>query len=172
MSTHRVSGHVELLSQFTASRVGHERAVRRRIERNHPTLASVFLCRHGRSFASRLGQPVKVVFIGQVQLKRLVLLQYILRELQRQQAGLLCKLSQLGFPVLVKQRAAAHKSVVAVVEQPLFLRRQFAVMLIHLFRAFKKLPVQRNVVGMFREQGAHLLSQLVQLVVGLCAEQA
>ena len=100
-----------------------------------------------------------------------VLLKQVLRELQRQDAGLLGKLAQLLLACLVEQGTTTHKTVVAVVKQHPLLRCQLAVVTMHILDTLKQLLVQSYVIGMLRQYGLHLLSQSVHLVVGLSTQQ-
>ena len=80
-------------------------------------------------------------------------------------------MAQTGFPFLVEQCTASHESLVAVVEQHLFLWCQPAVMQVHLANALKQLWVQPHVVGVFGQYRLHLLCQRVHVVVGLSRQQ-
>ena len=71
----------------------------------------------------------------------------------------------------IEQRTAPHETVVAVVEQHLLLRRQFAVMAVHILDTFEQLFVQTDIIRMFRQDRTHLLRQGIHLIVRLCREQ-
>ena len=171
VNAHRVARHIHLAAQGALTRVSHERRVRRHVERKHPALQPALLSSQCRSLASRLGQPVELLLLGQVQRVGLLLLQQVLLELQCQHRSLLRQLAQALLAGIVEQRTAAHEPVVARVEQHLLLRRQPAVAVVHCLDAFKQPRVQPNVVGMLRQNRRHLLRQRVHLVVRLGRQQ-
>ena len=107
-----------------------------------------------------------------MQSESLVLLEKVLRELERQHTSLLRQLAQFLLTLVVEKSAAAYEAVVAVVQKHLLLRCQFAMMFIHMLDALEESLVELYVVGVFREDGAHLLRQFVQLVAGFGAEHA
>ena len=171
VSTHRVALHIHLASQFAACGICHERTVAGIVECEYPSLLLLFLCSHGSRLLRRVGQSVEVFLIGDMQGVCLCLLQQVLRELQRQHACLLGKFSQFLLSLVVEQRTASHESVVAVVEQSLFLRSQFAVVVVYRLYPLEEFLVESHVVGVFRQYRLHLLCQGVHLVVGLRTEQ-
>ena len=107
-----------------------------------------------------------------MQSESFVLLEKVLRELERQHACLLRQLAQFLLTLVVEKSAAAHEAVVAVIEKHLLLGCQLAMMFIHVLDAFEESLVELHVVGVLREDGAHLLRQFVQLVAGFGAEHA
>ena len=109
--------------------------------------------------------------VGDVQRVGLLLLQEVLRELQPQHRSLLRQLSQPLLALGIEQRTAAHETVVAVVEQHLFLCRQLAMVAVHVLDALKQPLVQPYVVGMLGQDGRHLLRQGVHVVVRLGRQQ-
>ena len=182
VQTDRVFRHIHLPTQFALRGIGHKGRVRGRVERENPALLAVFLRRLCRCFASRFGQSVELVFVGDMQFECLVFLQQILRELQREQAGFLGELAQAFLALVVQQRTTAHKTVVAVPQQHfLFGRQRFGVQsrlrkiipeirIIHLLDSLKQRSVEHNVILVLRENRAHFLRQIVQIVVGFGVE--
>ena len=166
-----VACHVELFTQVALGAVGHERRVGGEVEREHPSLQLALLGGHGCSLDGCLGQSVELFLVGDVEREGFVLLQQVLRELEREHRGLLGEFPQFFLSLFVEQCSATHESVVAVVEQHFLLGRQFAVMHVHILHALEKLLVQPYVVGMLGQYGLHLLSQGLHLVVGLGTEQ-
>ena len=140
------------------------------VESEHPAFFLSFAGGQGSGFTSGIGQTVEVGLVGNMQFKGFVFLQQILRELQRQQAGLLGKLAKTLLACLVEQRTTPHEAVVSLLQQHVFLRREFAMMVVDVLDACKKTAVQSYVVGMLCQDGAHLLSQRVEVVVGLGAQ--
>ena len=171
MNTLRIIRHIHLAAQFTLRAVGHKGRIRRRVEREHPTFQSALAGLHSGSLTCRVGQSVELCLVGDMQGEGFVLLQQVLRELQRQHRGLLGQLSQALLACLVEQCTATHKAVVAVVQQAFLLGSQLTVMAVHVLDALKESRVQSDVVGMLRQYGLYLLSQCVHLVVGLSREQ-
>ena len=102
----------------------------------------------------------------------LVLLEKVLRELERQHASLLRQLAQFLLTLVVEKSTAAHEAVIAVVEKHLLLGCQFAMMLVYVLDALEESLVELHVVGVLRENGAHLLRQFVQFVASFGAEHA
>ena len=105
-----------------------------------------------------------------MQRERLILLQQVLRELQRKQTCLLREVAQTFLAFVVEQRTATHEAVVAVVEQHLLLGSQLAMVFVHVFDALEEALVQLHVVGVLCEYRAHLLRQSVEFVAGLGTE--
>ena len=167
-----IACHIQLLAQFALCAVGHERRETGIVECEEPALlVSLFGCKRS-CFAGRFGQTVELLLVSNVECESLVLLKQVLRELQRQHAGFLCELAQTLLALVVKQRTAAYKSVVAVVEKHLLLGGQFAMMLIHIFNTLKQASVELHVVGVLCKNRAEFLRQLVQFVACLGAEHA
>ena len=162
-----ILGHIHLPAQLATGAVGHERRVGREVEREDPAFESLFLGRHGSSLASGLGQTFEVGLIGNMQGERLVLLQHVLRELQTQHRGFLGKLAQALLAFGIEKGTAAHESVVAVVEEHFLLRREFAMVTMHILDALEEPLVKADIVGVLREDRTHLLGQSLHLVVGL-----
>ena len=171
MGTHGVAGHVHLFSQLPLCSVCHERRVGGIVEREHPTLLALLLGSQCCRFAGRLGQSVQQGLVGDVQRVGLVFLQQVLRELQREHRGLLRQLAQPFLASLVEQCTGAYESLVAVVQQLFLLGSQSAVVQMHVAYPLKQPWVQPYVVGVLRQDGLHLLSQCVHLVVRLCRQQ-
>ena len=167
-----VARHVELAAQLALSGVGHERRVARIVEREEPALLLCLLSSESRRFACRFGQSVELCFVCNVQRERLVLLQQVLRELQREQTCLLREVAQALLSLVVEQRTAAHETVVAVVEQHLLLGGQLAMVLVYVLDALEETLVKLHVVGVLCEYRTHLLRQSIQLVASLGAEHA
>ncbi len=124
-----------------------------------------------RSLNGRVGQSFQIALVGNVKRERLVLLEQVLRELQRQHPGLLRKFAQPLLSLIVEQRSTAHKAVIAVVKQLLLLGSELAVVAVHGLYSFKQLFIEPHVVGVLGQYGLHLLRQSVHLVVGLRAQQ-
>ena len=102
-----------------------------------------------------------------------VFLEQVLRELQGEHACLLGELAQLLLAFLIEQGTAAYKTIIACIEQHLFLGIQLAVgMVVYELDAFEEFLVQGDIVGMLGKDGAHLLCQGFHLVAGLCAHHA
>ena len=80
-------------------------------------------------------------------------------------------MTELLFPLLVKERTAAHESLVAVFQQAFLLGGEFSVMSVHCLVSLEELFVESHIVGMLCEDGLYLLSQRIHLVVGLGAKQ-
>ena len=171
MGAYLVALHIHLLPEAAPCGIGHERAVAREIQCEHPSLHSVFLGSSGSSLARRFGQSVEVLLVGDVQLERLVLLEQVLRELQREHARLFGQPAQLLLVLVVEQRSAPHESVVAVVEQPLFLGCQSPVVVVYGLDSLEEFLVEPHVVGVFRQDWLYLLRQGIHLVIRLRAEQ-
>ena len=166
-----IVGHIHLATQFTLGAIGHERRIAGTVEREHPTLKTVFLSRLGSSLAGGIRQSVELCLVGDVQGVSLLFLQQVLRELQREHGGLLCELAQTFLACSVEQSTAAHETVVAVVEKHLLLRRQATVMAMNVLDAFEEAFVETKVIGMLRQNGAHLLCQRIHIVIGLGRQQ-
>ena len=171
MNTDGIAGHIHLAAQFPLRRIGHERLIAGIVQRKHPTFEITLTGSLCSSLAGRFGQSVELSLIGQVQRIGLLLLQQVLRELQTQHRGLLRQLAQTGLSLSVEQRTATHKAVVAIIQQHLLLRRQTAVVTMHVLDALKQPLVQPYVVGVLRQDGRHLLCQRIHLVVGLRTQQ-
>ena len=166
-----VVGHVHLAAQLTLGAVGHEGRIAGCIEGEHPSLELALTGLLGSSVDGGLGQPVELGGICDVEHEVLVLLQQVLRELQAQQRCLFSEGTQAVLLVLREQGATAYEAFVAVVKEPLLLRRQTAMMAMHILHTLEELLVEAHVVGMLRQDGAHLLCQGVHLVVGLGREE-
>ena len=164
--TECVTGHVEFFAQFTLRAVHHKRSVARCIQSEYPSLLSVLFCSLVRCFPCRFRQTVKLFFIQDVQRIGLVLLQQVLRELQRKHGGLFREPAQTVFPCLIQQCTAAYETVVAVLQQPVLLRCQLTMVLVYIFDTLEQLGVQADIVAMPGEYRAHLLSQSIHLIIG------
>ena len=106
-----------------------------------------------------------------MQLKSLVLLEQILRELQREHRGFFGQLAQTFLACIVEQSTATYESLVAVVEQPFLLRCQLAMMQMHLTDTLKQAGIEAHVVGVLCQNGLQLLCQRIHLVVGFSRQQ-
>ena len=166
-----VLGHIHPAAQLPLGRVGHEGRVAWEVECEHPSLLVLLLGRVRRSLNGRVGQSLKVAFIGYVERKRLVLLEQVLRKLQRQHTGFLRELAQPLLALVVEQGSTAHEAVIAVVEQLLLLGGELAVVTVYGLYALKQLFVEPHIVGVLGQYGLHLLCQSVHLVVGLRTQQ-
>ena len=166
-----VACHIHLLAQAALRRVCHERAEARIVEREYPPLLALFLCSKGGCLACRVGQTVQLFLVGYVQAVCLVLLQQVLRELQRQHACLLRKAAQPFLTLFVQQRTAADKSVIAVVKQPFLFGCQPAMVPVHGLYTLKQALVQAHVVGVLCQYGLYLLCQSVHFFVCLRAQK-
>ena len=167
-----VAGHIQLLAQFALCAVRHERRETGIVECEEPALlVGLFGCKRS-CFASCSGQTVELLLVSNVECESLVFLQQVLRKLQRQHAGFLCELAQTLFALVVEQRTAAYKSVVAVVEKHLLLGGKLAMVFVYIFDALKQASVELHVVGVLCENRAEFLRQLVQFVACLGAEHA
>ena len=171
VDTLRILRHIQLATQFALRAVSHERRVTGEVERKHPALLLLLLRSQGSSLTSRVGQTVELSLICDMQRKGLVLLQQILRELQTEHRSLLRQLAQSLLTSGIQQRTTAHKTIVAVVEQHLLLRRQLPMMPMHILDPLKQFLVQADVVRMLRQDRTHLLRQRIHFVVGLGREQ-
>ena len=171
LHTHGVACHIHLPAQFAVVGIGHEGIVTGEVEGEYPTLKAAFLGSDGCRLACRVGQTVKVFLVNDVQGIGFVGLEQVLRELQRQHAGLLSELAQSFLSLFIEQSTAAYKTVVAVVQQSFLLIGQAAVVPVHGLDALKQLAVEPHVVGMFRQYGLQLLGQCIHLVVGFCTQQ-
>ena len=165
-----VARHIELAAQLALSGVGHKGRVARVVECEEPALLTSLFCCESSRLACRLWQSVELCLVGYVQRERLVLLQQVLRELQREQTCLFREVAQALLTLVVEQRTATHEAVVAVVEQHLLLGSQLAVVLVHVLDALEETLVQLHVVGVLCEYWAHLLRQSVELIISLGAE--
>ena len=166
-----VFGHIHLFSQLPSVRVGHEGRIAGEIEREHPSLLSRLPCGLCGCFDGGVGQSGQVFPVGEMQLEVLVLLEQVLRELQREHAGLLREFSQFLLVLVVEQGSASGEPFKLHLQQPLFLLGEIAVMVVYIFDFLKEPFVQPYVVGVLGQDGLHLLCQGVHLVVGLGAEQ-
>ena len=180
----RVFRHIHLPAQLALRGIGHEGRVGGRVERENPAVLTLFPGRLRSSLTCRFGQSVELFLIGDVQFESLVFLQQVLRELQREQAGLLGEMAQAFLVFVAEQRTTSHKTVVAVAQQHfLFGRQRFGVQLsaiglrftpkiivINPLDALEKRLVEHHVVFVLREDGSQLLRELVELVVGFGAE--
>lgn len=120
-----------------------------------------------------VGQSVELSLVSDMQLEGFVFLEQVLRELQGEHACLLGELAQLLLAFLIEQGTAAYKTIIACIEQHLFLGIQLAVgMVVYELDAFEEFLVQGDIVGMLGKDGAHLLCQGFHLVAGLCAHHA
>ena len=100
-----------------------------------------------------------------------VFFQEVLRELESEHGNLFCQLTEALLTSSIEQGTITYKTVVAVVEQHLLLRRQLTVVTMHIFDALKEFLIETDIIGMFRQNRTHLLRQGIHLVVGLCREQ-
>ena len=148
-----VACHVHFFAQFTLCGICHKRRETGEIECEHPSFQTFLLGGECRRFARRFGQSVEVVLVGYVQLIGLVLLEQVLRELQREHPSLFGELSQTLLTLIVEQRSASDEAVIAVFEQHRLLGSERAVVLIYIFDALKQFPVQPHIVGVFGENG-------------------
>ena len=168
-----IAGHVHLLAELALCRVSHEGREDREVEGEDPSFLLLFLgillgCSNG-----SLGQSVELSLVGDMQLEGFVFLEQVLRELQGEHACLLGELAQLLLAFLIEQGTAAYKTIIACIEQHLFLGIQLAVgMVVYELDAFEEFLVQGDIVGMLGKDGAHLLCQGFHLVAGLCAHHA
>ena len=170
MRAYRVARHVHLPAQFPVGGVCHERTVAGIVEREHPSVKSLFLRRQGSGLSGRVGQSFELFLVGYVQFVGLVLLQQVLRELQRQHSGLLRQFAQALLSLVIEQGAAAHEAVVTVVKQAFLLGSEFPVVAVHGLDALEKALVQSHVVGVLCQYRLHFLRQCVKLVAGFGAE--
>ena len=170
MNTLRVLRHIHLLTKLAAGGISHERRHRRMVESEHPAFLLAFAGSKSSSLAGCLGKSVEVLFVGDMQLEGFVFLQQVLRELQREQTGLLGEHSQTFLPCFVEQRTATHKPVIGFLQQHVFLRSELPMMFVDVFDACEELAVECHIIGVLGEDGTHLLSQCVEVVVGLGAE--
>ena len=171
MNTLRILRHIHLATEFALCRVSHERRIAGEVECKHPPFLALLLRFVGSRLASGLWQSVQLGLIRNVQGKCLVLLQHVLRELQSQHSSLFCELTQSFLASGIQQSATPHKPVVAVVQQHLLLRRQCAVMMIHILDTFEEPFVQSDIIGMLGEYRTQFLCQGIHLVVGVSTQQ-
>ena len=168
-----IASHIHLLAELALCRVSHEGREDRKVEGEDPSFLLLFLgillgCSNG-----SLGQSVELSLVGDMQLEGFVFLEQVLRELQGEHACLLGELAQFLLAFLIEQGTAAYKTIIACIEQHLFLGIQLAVgMVVYELDAFEEFLVQGDIVGMLGKDGAHLLCQGFHLVAGLCAHHA
>ena len=168
-----ISRHVHLLAEFALGRVGHERRVAREVEGEDPSLFVLLLCIMGCGSDGGLRESVEQSLIGDMQGVSLVFLQQILRELEGEHACLLGELAQLLLAFLIEQGTAAHESVVAGIEEHLFLGIELTVrMIVNELDALEELLVQGDIVGMLGEDWTQFLCQFFHLIAGFCTHHA
>ena len=173
MGTDGISRHVHLLAEFALGGVGHERRVAREVEGEDPSLFVLLLCIMGSGCDGGLWESVELILIGDMQGVSLVFLQQILRELEGEHACLLGELAQLLLAFLIEQGTAAHESVVAGVEEHLFLGIELTVwMIVNELDALEELLVQGDIVGMLGENRTQFLCQFFHLIAGFCTHHA
>ena len=165
-------GHIHLTTQVAPVGIGHEGRIAGEVEREHPTLLVLLGSSLGGSLTLCVGQSAQLCFVGDVQLICLVLLQQVLRELQREHAGFFGQPAQLLLVLVTEQGTAAHKSVVRGLQQHTLLGRELTMVLIDILDALKETTVERHVVGVLGEYGIELLGQGVHLITGLGTEHA
>ena len=119
----RVACHVELAPQVAVVGVDEERGVAGIVEGEDPSVESSLLGSLRRGVDGRVGQSAELFPVGKVQCVGLVLLEQVLRELQREHRGLLGELAQPFLSVVAEQGTASHEGVVLLVEEHLLLRR-------------------------------------------------
>ena len=119
--TLRVVGHIEALPQFPAVGIHHKGNITRRIKRDDPPVKPFLpgcLCS---LLTLRFGQTGQLCFVGQVKIEVLVLLQVVLRKLQRKPRQLSGEGPQPGFSGLVEQGTCAAEAFISLLQQhPLF----------------------------------------------------
>ena len=168
----RVACHIHLLPEVALGGVGHERVVTREVEREEPPLLTVVLGGFSCRFNGRWGESFELLLVAEKKFESLVLLQQILRELQREHAGFFRELAQPGFPLVVQQGSTAHEALVAFLQKGVLLGSKLTVVLVDILVAFEETLVQGYIIRVFGEDGTHLLGQGIEVVAGLCAEHA
>ena len=166
-----ILGHIHLLAQLALGAVGHERRIRWEVESEHPTFFPLCLGFGSSSLDRCIGQAFELSLISDMQGIGFVLLQQVLRKLQTQHTGLFCELTQFVLALLIEQCTTTHKTVVAVVKQSFLLFCQKTMMAMHMFHTCKEFLIEAHIIGMFCQDGLHLLCQGVHLVVGLSTQQ-
>ena len=167
-----VAGHIELAPQVAVVGVDEEGGVAGVVEGEHPSVEVALLGGLRCGIDGRLGQSAELGAVGEVEGVGLVLLQQVLRELQREHRGVLGELAQLGLAVVVEQCAAAYEGVVFLVEEHLFLGGEVAVMVVDGLYAGEELRVEDDVVLVLGEDGAELLGESLHLGRGVGAHEA
>ena len=95
----------------------------------------------------------------------------VLRELQRQTAGLLRQLAEAVLACLIEQRATADEGLVALAQQRLLLGGEGTVVGLHLLQTLEDARIEADVVGVLGQQRTHLLRQHLHLLVALGGEE-
>ena len=171
LGAERAMGHEDLLAKVAAVGVHHEGTVARGVEGDDPALLALLAGSRGSSLAHGLGQSAEVGLVAEVELEGLGGLAQVLRELQRQTAGLLRQLAEAVLAYLVEQRATADEGLVALAQQRLLLGGEGTVVGLHLLQTLEDARIEADVVGVLGQQRTHLLRQRLHLLVALGGEE-
>ena len=158
MGAERVVGHVHLLAQIGPPAPLHEGAVAGGLQGEDPSRQPAVFGLLACAGPACLGQSGEVGLVGDVQLVVVGVLQFVLRELQGQQAQFRCDGAQFLLVGLAQVGPAAYKTFVGQFQQaPLLVVESAEVVgqafVVHGFYAAEELLVQGYVVAVLGQQG-------------------
>ena len=172
MGTLGIVGHVQLLAEFPALAVFHERYEAWCLQGYDVSFLPLFLrclCIGVQGTFRQSGQLVRL----QRQFVAVSFLQVVLREAQGQHAQFRRELAEAFLLFRIQVGPAADETVIGCLEQhPVFGVHRFEVStIIHLLDAGKQGLVQGDVVAVFRQLRHHSFGDSLQFVAGFRAQQ-
>ena len=172
MGTLGIVGHVQLLAEFPALAVFHERHEARCLQGYDVSFLALFFCRLCIGVQGTFRQSGQLVGL-QRQFVAVGFLQVVLREAQGQHAQFRRELAEAFLLFRIQVGPATDEPVISRLEQhPVFGIHRFKVgAVIHLLDAGKQSLVQGDVVAVFRQLRHHSFGNFLQLVAGFRTQQ-